>query len=365
MASHVASIERIDQRPTAVDPRAIEDEFARIWRETSGDKYDESSIRLRVLNLVALAHEPQAPEQFERLMQVLPQRHPCRGILALAAPGYDRLDASISAHCWSTGAGSRHVCSEEVLLTGAPEQEQALASAVLALLVPELPLVVWLMGRPDLADHLNGELIEAADQVFFDTGGADDIAEAFAAVRDAARARAPQPSDLTWGRLSTWRVLCAQFFDSQEGLRQLSQISSIEIVGAAGRPSSEALLFAGWLLSRLGLSVADQETHVDRIAATLYERTRGVRLTIEHGPGDGPPLREVRLRTAEAAFTLQRHLESRHMHVIEDWSGTASRRTVESMPGDDASVIAAALDDYADPAVYAEALDAALALLGA
>ena len=364
MASDVAGIERLEDREIAVDPGAIEAEFTKIWRTTSGAAYDESSIRLRVLNLVAFAHERGGASRFRDVMRALPQRYPCRGILAVASPDQQQLDASIAAGFWRSASGARHICSEEVQLVGGATQERELASAVLALLVPELPVAIWLMDAPDLGGRMSREILEAADRVFFDTAGQADTAGVFDHILRAGREFEIELCDLAWGRISTWRELVAQFFDGDEGMRQLSQIQAIEIDGGGTRLSSEALLLAGWLVSRLGLSLAYLAPSGGRIEATLYDGTRGVTLRVARGTaGSVAPVCEVRIRTASALLSVGIHPESAHMHVREQWDGAPLHRTVASPPGDDASAIAAALDDRADPAIYAEALGSALALL--
>src|SRR5438874_10163418 len=80
MASDVApaAIEQLEERPMSVEPRAIESEFTRIWRETAGGDNDGSSIRLRTLNFVGLANDGQAEAKFADAMQLLVERHPCR-----------------------------------------------------------------------------------------------------------------------------------------------------------------------------------------------------------------------------------------------------------------------------------------------
>jgi glucose-6-phosphate dehydrogenase assembly protein OpcA len=361
MASDVGQLKRLADRPIA-----IERGFTAIWREASGGLYDESSIRLRVLNFVAFGHEADAAARFDSVMRVLPERHPCRGILATAQAERERLQASVSALCWRATSGGRHVNAEEVRLAGGAQQQAELASAVLALIVPEIPVAIWLMDEPDLGGRMTREVIEAADRVFFDSGGSADLLDAFDHVLRAAQEFELQLSDLAWGRITTWRALIAQFFDGEEGLKQLSRIRSIEVDAGRGAMSSEPLLIAGWLVSRLDLSLADLDHTAARIAATLYAGTRGVTLRVSEAPGGGSgSVHEVRIRTDEALLSVGVHEESGHMHVREEREGAPARRTVSAMPGDEASLIALALDDYADPAIYAEALRSALALLGA
>src|SRR5690348_11287887 len=92
MAPDVAAIEQLEERPMTVEPRAIESEFTRIWLETARGGSDQSSIRLRTLNFVALAYDLAGEAKFGEAMQLLVERHPCRGILAITSPEYERLE---------------------------------------------------------------------------------------------------------------------------------------------------------------------------------------------------------------------------------------------------------------------------------
>ncbi|HEX5474257.1 MAG TPA: glucose-6-phosphate dehydrogenase assembly protein OpcA [Vicinamibacterales bacterium] len=366
MASDVtAAIDRIAERPMPVDPPAIEAEFLAIWRDASGSGYDQSSIRLRVLNFVAVGYRQEDAQRFDGTMQVLPARHPCRGILALGAGEAERLEASISARCWRLPTGARHMCSEEVRLTGRRDRAQELASALLGLLVPELPVTVWLMDEPDVDGWVAMDLLDVADRVFFDSAAEQDLASTYQRLLRAARQFELELSDLAWGRLSPWRELIAQCFDGDR-IGQLDKITAIEVDFAREHLPSEALLLAGWLVSRLGLSLADLDVSSgERIRATLYARTRGVTVTLTPAGSAAPcAISELRIRTADVTISVAMHAANSHMHVREQWDGEPVHRTVASAPEDDASVITRMLDEFADPAIYADAVGSALALLG-
>ena len=367
MASDVrGEIDRVAERPMPVDPQAIEAEFLAIWRDASRGGYDQSSIRLRVLNFVAIGYRADDAARFDATMRVLPERHPCRGLLALGSGESEQLQASISASCWRMPTGASHLCSEEVRLTGRRDRAQELASAILGLLVPELPVALWLMDEPDVDGWIVLELLETADRVFLDTGAAEDLALTYRNLLRITRQFEVEISDLAWGRLSSWRELIAQCFDGDR-VEQLAKITAIEIDFAGERVPSEALLLAGWLVSRLGLSLADLDVGTgERIRATLYARTRGV--TVALGPVRGqasPAIAELRVRTSDATFSVAMHGENQHMHVREHWNGEPVHRTVSNAADDEPSVITRVLDEFADPAIYADAVGAALALLGA
>lgn len=366
MASDVTgAIESIAERPMPVDPQAIEAEFMAIWRDASGSGYDQSSIRLRVLNFVAVGYREEDAPRFDATMQVLPARHPCRGILALGIGDGERLEASIAARCWRLPGGARQMCSEEVRLTGRRDRAQELASALLGLLVPELPVTIWLMDEPDLDGWIAMELLEVADRVFFDSAGEQDLAAAYQQLLRTARQYELELSDLAWGRLSPWRELIAQCFDGDR-IEQLAKINAIEIDFAREHVPSEALLLAGWLVSRLGLSLADLDVSSgERIRATLYARTRGVTVTLTPADATAPcAISELRIHTEDVTFSVTMHAANSHMHVREQWGREPAHRTVASASEDDAPVITRMIDEFADPAIYADALGSALALLG-
>ena len=98
------------------------------------------SVRATTLNLVAFAPTPADVAFTQRALERLGGSRPLRAIIA--GPGANGLRASVSASCW-LGGGLQHVCSEQVVLTA---RADALPSAVLSLLVPDLPVFVWWQG---------------------------------------------------------------------------------------------------------------------------------------------------------------------------------------------------------------------------
>jgi glucose-6-phosphate dehydrogenase assembly protein OpcA len=360
VAPDVAALERLEDHAIAVDAQAIEVEFTRIWRETEGHSEDVPSVRVRVLNLIAIGTVATDATRFEDAMQILPQRHPCRGVFAVAASPHERLAASISAHCWRMGGPRRRVCSEEVVLTGAPQQERELASAVLGLLVAELPVVVWMMGEAGSPHDLTSRLLDGADTAIVDSARASALRATYAAINAIADQDVGSCVDLAWARLGAWRALIAQMFDGDAGGRELQQITDIEIRGGAGTMSSEAALLAGWLTSRLDFAVADTSLAEGELRAALYDGARSVGLRI--WPGSSA-LEWVRIRTTDAEFAIERHAGSGHLHVRESWDSGATRRVVEQPAQDEGSVIALALDGLGELATYRESLSMAVSLL--
>jgi glucose-6-phosphate dehydrogenase assembly protein OpcA len=81
-------------------------------------------------------------------------------------------------------------------------------------------------------------------------------------------------SDVNWARLTVWRGLIAQFFDTEEARACLPLLQEVRVhycddYPRDGRVASQAWLMAGWLAARLGWTVAgplEQKDAVTRVA---------------------------------------------------------------------------------------------------
>jgi glucose-6-phosphate dehydrogenase assembly protein OpcA len=149
------------------------------------------------------------------------------------------------------------VCSELVLIEAGAA---ALPSALLGLLIPDLP--VFLLWQGEIGDHrqLLQQLAAHATRLLLDS---DECGiEATASVSRLT----PALTDLAWTRLISWREAVAGFADSPSGLRALRRATAV----AARGPANEAALMAGWLRSRLelhlGLDRAGRGQSMERIA---------------------------------------------------------------------------------------------------
>jgi glucose-6-phosphate dehydrogenase assembly protein OpcA len=249
------------------------------------------------------------------------------------------------------------------VLTGAPQHEPEVASAVLGLLVTELPVAVWLMGEPALGG-LGSRLFDEGDMVIVDSGRAHALAGAYAAIAAIEQEHTVGCLDLAWARIGAWRALVAQMFDGDAGTRELQQITHIDVSGGAGAGafSSDALLLGAWIASRLDFTLADATARDGAVHAALYDGTRGVRLTIVPG---AMAFDRLSLRTPDAEFVLERHGESGHVRVRETWDSGATHRLVERPPDDDGTMLAQLLDGTGDLATYRDAAGMARSVLAA
>jgi glucose-6-phosphate dehydrogenase assembly protein OpcA len=356
------SVERIIDQFLPVPPASVETEFERIWQESARGGVDGSSVRLRISNIVVWGTEAEAAGRFDALTESLAPRHPCRGILCVTSPDATAVESAISAHCWRTPGGGRHLCSEEILLRARAGDERALSSALSALLVPELPAYLWLVGEPDARQRIPEEVVDGADLLIVDTHDAAVPMPGLRTLGAAIRNSDARVTDMAWLRGSAWRGLVAQFFDHPDAAQLLEKVDVIEIAGGSGQISSAAWLAAGWLAARLDLSPASVNATNTLTEATLYDGTRGVRLAVAPAPR-GEELARISITAGGAHFDVELHEESDHIHVRSDLPSALVHQIVAPEAADDATLILAAIEDTTDPAILREAVGAALALI--
>jgi glucose-6-phosphate dehydrogenase assembly protein OpcA len=207
-----------------------------LHRARGGD--GAGSVRAITLNLVVRTATTADAEAAAGALDRIGPTHPLRAIVA--APGAGGPRATVSTSCWA-GAGERQVCSERIVVEAGPD---ALPSAVLSLLVPDLPVYLWWQGAVEPVAAV-AELAALADRLIVDSGeaGLDAVV--------AAAGAAGAVSDLAWLELFPWREAVAALFDGAHGARALARLEGLEVRG----PENEARLVGGWLRAQLGAGV--------------------------------------------------------------------------------------------------------------
>ncbi|KAB8168790.1 glucose-6-phosphate dehydrogenase assembly protein OpcA [Streptomyces sp. 3MP-14] len=192
------------------------------------------------------------------------KEHPSRTLVVIGRPGRSarerasaRLDAEVRVG-GDTGIG------ETVLLRLHGELAGHAHSAVLPLLLPDAPVVVW--WPEDAPAHPSDDPLGAlAQRRITDAAAAEDPA---AELARRAEVYSPGDTDLAWTRITPWRSVLAAALDQKH-----TPITGAEVEGEEHNPSTE--LLALWLGSRLGVPVT-------RVAAQGPGIT-AVRLTVEDG----------------------------------------------------------------------------------
>jgi len=247
---------RMAAGPRKVAPAAIESELEKLWiaMPRVGGTEASANITMRAVtaNLIAVsASDRETGAAMEVIGNVI-GCNPCRVILVTSEPDSDppELVAEVAVVCQESETCRRCVCCDQIRLAARGIMADNLPSLAGALLLPDLPVVVWWPKPPfDRQDFLL--FAKQAHRMVVDSAGytAGDLR---ALVRFVAQSRpmGVAVSDLNWGRLTPCRQLFAQFFDSVECCARLAEIGDVRVEGHA----STARLLAGWLKAQMDKS---------------------------------------------------------------------------------------------------------------
>jgi glucose-6-phosphate dehydrogenase assembly protein OpcA len=238
---------------------AIERELVRLRRAAVAHARErgQTLARASVLNLVVYSEREAHARRAARTVAGLALRHPSRAIVLLGDRDRDGVVASVQLHCHVPQSdGAQPVLYEQILARVRGDFDERVASVVIPLLVPDLPVFLWWTGTPPSdARHLD-DLVTLADRFIIDSA---DFARADRTLPEVARLarRRVAITDLNWARLTHWRELIAQFFDVPawrpflDGITGIRAGFAVDMDGRDIHPS-QALLLLGWLASRLG-----------------------------------------------------------------------------------------------------------------
>ncbi len=263
-----------------VDIASLSTELRRLW-EGASEADGAAVTRACTRNLIALCAAGPAAEAADLALVAVATEHPARAFLVVATPGpADRLEASLTAHC-VVRPGRRHVCCEQVTLAIGSAARRRAASAIVPLLVPDLPVFVWITGGLDFADPALERLLDVADRLVFDSRACPDPARTLVDLVHSERNDRWSPADLEWARLEPWREAVAALFDEPAAASMAGHLDRV-VVEHGGDAIVGAALLAGWI--------------VDRAESARAADAPGERARVEAGDGAG--------ETASAAVVL-------------------------------------------------------------
>lgn len=317
----------LDTRLTTGRPVALSEadrELRKAWSaadEEARRSKGEGMLRLREVNLVVVAEES-AEEESRKAAALVAREHPARVIVVVAGgaspgaseastdqgqstPGRRTPSASIATACTVDPFSHHHVCSEEVVIRGTPDDEELLCAAVLQLLMPDVPVVGWWVGAPTKSPDALALLAEMSDQIVVDLNGdlhQTDMSGGCAETGILERLRVLEKlgvgwshvrlREMEWLRSVQWRLLTAEMFEQHERRLLIPSIDRVAV--EHHRALVQALLYAAWFATSLGLQVGEGEWRKKNGSLCLeLERpasgsdSRGERLKASRGAGGG------------------------------------------------------------------------------
>ncbi len=247
--------------PRSVNIADLETELSGLWRSAAQDPETQLAVtRACALTLLVYVENEKAGQEVRELIAKVTRQHPCRAVTIIAEPEASPagLSAQIAAQCHLPAAGEKEVCCELVTVMARGDAVRGLDQVVIPLMVAGLPVTLWWRaGRFAQPSYLHW-ILRFADRVFVDSARfPNPEADLRSFYHEIQRVSAKLVfTDLAWARITRWRELVAQCFDSPEARPYLDQLTELRIEYERESPRilahrAQALLLTAWLASRL------------------------------------------------------------------------------------------------------------------
>ena len=316
----------------AVDIQAIEDQWTKLWKESTSAtpaNGGHPATRNSVLNLVVYTQRVATAQAVDNALDELCQHYPSRVLVLVAQPELpqEEIKAWIDLSAYKQGAQRGQNISEQVMIEARGEAVQFLPGVVLPLLAANLPVFTWWADVPPRDHNLFERLAEVSDRMIVDSAEFATIGDAFLKLGQVSRSRQYRAavSDLNWQRLAPWRELIAQFYDMESAWPYLSGIERIVIEYAGSEANgrtvgvanpAQGMLLIGWLASRLGWTVTPgQQKQSGGLYHLALRSDTGAAIAVEIRPR--PPA--VKKKTKPTLITSASEAEEGAHHTNPAW----------------------------------------------
>jgi glucose-6-phosphate dehydrogenase assembly protein OpcA len=312
----------------------------------------------RVLNMIVFVEDAWSGEIANRLRGV-GRYHASRLLVLSYESRRERLDARVTiASDANPAPGELALLRETVVVQIGDRHLDDLVTIADPLVVTDLPTLLWSPhGHPDIVEAL----LSLAQAVLVDS--VDEPVWRDAIERACQLTRQAYVVDLAWLRSTPWRERVAATFDPPRMRGELNAITSLTV---RHHPDSTvaAMLFVGWLASRLGWKTGPLLHHEDVLLGKAHGRRQDLALRLQPAPEQQVRgLEGLTLKTATGRqLSLERgpgglHARSHDKHGEHAWTIPGASRGETGILGEG---IRQAL--LRDP-TYAPALKVAAAML--
>jgi len=392
------------QLEKTLDVEVVERQLSELWRHTSGSMREDDDfavLRSRVANLIVYVEQEFSVTDVNGIIAELTAMHPSRVLLLLGEKEKPDHDIRLLAETFcqtEKRSGAKRLCCEEITLQASGSFVSELASAALPLLVPDLTTFLWWQAplgvEKETPDRIFEALLRASDRLVIDSAefinpGAD--LQALTKLFKDSDYTHVGISDLNWARLTSWRALLAGFYDVPTYQPLLAGVDTVRIdylapssPSLSGQAASraavapQALLIAGWLASRLGWTLTNDQTASPNDETLVYnfstaregtsERAITLELNrVEHEEGKPGRLVRVELHSKSpnaASFAVARSLDNLHLiteaHVMKD---VHQGRVMPVRNRSAAQLLAREMEILCNDQIYQEALAVAAGMI--
>ncbi len=290
----------------AISSGKILHELEDLWIGMGSRDGHAAVLRACAMTLIVVTDEDPADASMgETIADIMPQ-HPCRAIVLRCRQGTgDYLDAQVRAQCWLPGGKREQICCEQIEITASESSIGQVPAVVRGLLVPDLPVSIYCRQASLLELPVWELLAPLATRIIVDSTP-DDPRICFRALERASQWGCLL-GDLSWTRLTRWRQIIAQVFESSDHRQRLPAIESIVIAVSGRQVPAPAWYLGAWLARGAGWTFRDGQFWRPGGAWRIgFELAGEVSGAVAAGCLPASGIREVRLEGTDVDYRLTR-----------------------------------------------------------
>jgi glucose-6-phosphate dehydrogenase assembly protein OpcA len=317
-------------------------------RHLAVDEEGYPLARASVMNLIIYAEGEKQIETANMAIEEMALTHPSRTILITPEKGEEfALDAAVELH--RHPLASHGLVFERIRLKPKGVNSGELDTLVIPLLIPHLYSFLLWLGDPNPKNAALKNLLSISDRLVIDSslGSIENLVELSSIILagkgepktgSSTQVLSAMIGDIAWIRAEGLRTTLARVFDEPKYGKFLDGIEKIEIFSAREQDEDIGpveLLFAGWIVSRLGYSKARKSSGGVSVERGL--RRQELKLKFVPSGRNSPLDRRAQLLPSLKGFRLFSAYENEKMYINFEMTSRECRLEVQAL-GEELSV---------------------------
>ena len=302
--------------PLLVKPELIESQLIAIWEKLA----KENKMRACLFNLIVFNRYSHRTDYIRSIVEKVIEKFPCRIIFISEEPDarHSYLKAAVSV-MMPQGPTSTIAC-DHIDIGVAGDEVSKIPYLILPHILPDLPVTLLWAEDPCFEHPLLDSLAKLSHRIIFDSESADCLLKFSKTVLSIKNKYKVDIADLNWARTEGWRDLIASLFNSEERIKKLRNVTTVQIEYNSRSTEFfchlkvQSMYLLSWLSSRLDWNCkqATQDLHFE------FNHTQAAITATEWDKLGSGTITAVNLTTADKEyFDCKRVKDNYHYVSIE------------------------------------------------
>jgi glucose-6-phosphate dehydrogenase assembly protein OpcA len=231
------------------------------------------------MTLVVAAESDEDAANVSGTLAELMHAHPSRAVVLRPSAEPGAMEARVFAQCWMPFGKRQQICCEQIEITASKDRLSEVPGAILGIMVPDLPVVLWARGKEWLSAPEFQLVLPLVQKLIVDSAKLGDPVKAFSLMRTL-QAESTHVGDLAWTRLTALRQAIAHLLEDAALLPKLGLVDHIA-VEYGDHPISGTYL-AAWLHGGMPRAKVTLK-HRTADSSSIRLSGRGLEIAMEFG----------------------------------------------------------------------------------